>query len=102
MYGYPKLKSVNEVRAVILKNMVNEEMDGIVIKGKVDLSRMPPCRSSLKPHLHHVNYKAAQLKRSHELSPFIPPATDHGWRKYEDDEKTFILNLWGALKIWFP
>ena len=84
MYPHSKLKDVNEVRAVMLKAMVKEKIEGIIIKGKVDLTRMPPCLSSLRPHIQRVNYRAALWKRAHEPFPNIPPATDHGWKKDPD------------------
>ena len=80
MYPKPKLKTVNEVRAAMLKDMVKETEEGVTIKGKVDLTRMPPCLSSLRPHLLRVNYRAGIWKRANENCPEIPSATSHGWR----------------------
>ena len=79
MYGKPKMKKVNEVRAAMLKDMVKETDEGITIKRKVDLVKMPPCLSSLRPHLLRVNYRAGMWKRAHENCPDIPAATSHGW-----------------------
>ena len=46
MYGYPRLSSVDLVRAAMIKKMVG---DGSAIphSSKIDLSRLPPCRLSL-------------------------------------------------------
>ena len=75
---------MNAVRAAMLKSMVNSKTDAILKNAKVDLSRMPPCLSSLRPHILRVNYRVAQWKRSHETHPSIPSATEHGWRMSED------------------
>ena len=62
----------------MLKKMVGEEQT-ITSSSKVDLSKLPPCRRSLVPHIRRVNYRAGQWKLSHVHKPEIPTPTDHGW-----------------------
>ena len=53
-------------------------------KKKIDVTRLPPPYRCLKQHIRRVNYRTAQLKRSH-LNVFeMPPATDHAWVKDGD------------------
>lgn len=78
MYGFPRLSSVDAVRAVMLKKMVGEG-DKIVRSSKVDLSKLPPCRRSLLPHIKRVNYRVAQWKRSDVRTSQCPDPSAHGW-----------------------
>ena len=54
MYGYPKEKSVDAVRMIMLKKMIGDD-DTLTTKSRVDLSRLPPCRDNLVPHVYRVN-----------------------------------------------
>ena len=78
MYGFPRVKKVNDVRTLMLKKMVGEGK-AIKASSKVDLSRMPPCRRSLIPHIKRANYRVGQWKHSHESFPEIPPPAGYGW-----------------------
>ena len=49
MYGHAREKSVNTVRSIMLKKMV-EENEELTTKSKVDLSRLPPCRQPRPTH----------------------------------------------------
>ena len=89
MYGYPRLKSVNEVRAVMLKKMVGKS-EKITVSSKVDLSKFPPWKNSLLPHIKRVNHRVGQWKRSHEKIPDIPSPTKHGWRLVDE----FLEPVW--------
>ena len=89
LYGFSRVKEVNKVRALMLKKMVG---DGETIRSssKVDLSRLPPCKQSLLPHIKRANYRAAQWKRSDVPIQEIPPPTEHGWTRCGD----FIEPVW--------
>lgn len=89
LYGFPRVKEVNTVRALMLKKMVGE---GGTIKrsSKVDLSKLPPCKKSLVPHIKRANYRAAQWKRSDVPIQEIPSPTEHGWTRCGD----FIEPVW--------
>ena len=80
MYGYPKIKSVNVLRSFMLRKMVGD--NNIFSKtSRIDLSRLPPCRDNLLPHIQRVNYRIAQYKRSQDPiyeSP-KPYDEDQGW-----------------------
>ena len=79
MYGYPRATSVNEVRSSMLKKMVGEN-ERLTSKSKVELSRLPPCRDALRPHIQRVNHRMALYKRAQ--CPIIEkpqPYDDQGW-----------------------
>ena len=78
MYGFPRVKSVNQVRTLMLKKMVGEDRQ-LTKSSKVDLARLPPCRQSLLPHILRVNYRVRQWKLANLGIYETPPATDHGW-----------------------
>lgn len=65
MYGHAREKSVNTVRSIMSRKMVgvNEEL---TTKPKVDLSRLPPFRDSLVPHIARANYRITHYKRVHK------------------------------------
>ena len=83
MYGYPRMCSTDDVRAVMVKKMVGDG-DTITTSPKIDLSKLPPCRRSLLPHIKRVNYRVAQWKRSHIKTLEVPAPKDHGWALNED------------------
>ena len=47
------------------KKMIGED-ETLHNKSKVDLSRLPPCKDSLYPHIQRVNYRLACYKRAFE------------------------------------
>ena len=85
MYGHTRDKSLNTVRSAMLKKMVGENKV-LTNKSKVDLSRLPPCRDSLAPHIGRVNYCLANYKRAHEAIFWRPNPYDpgQGWEKTEE------------------
>ena len=64
MYGHAREKSVNAVRSIMLKKMVGENEE-LTTKSTMDLSRLPPCRDSLVPHIGRVNYHLSNYKKAH-------------------------------------
>ena len=88
MYGYPRVKQVNKVRSLMLNKMVGGSTDNLTKKSKVDLSKLPPCKSSFKPHVDRSNYKCILNKSSHIAKPELPSPT--GWRAVED----FLEPVW--------
>ena len=66
-----------------LKKMVGED-ESLTSKSKVDLSKLPPCRSSLHPHIQRVNFRVAQWKRSHIPIYEMPDPLEHGWVKNDE------------------
>ena len=84
MYGYPRIKSVDEVRLVMLEKMVKGRTGKMLKSAKVDLSRMPPCLRCLIPHIKRVNFRVAQWKQSHVPFVELPSPVEHGWEKDDD------------------
>ena len=89
LYGFPRVKEVNTVRTLMLRKMVGES-GAIRSSSKVDLSKLPPCKQSLVPHIKRANYRAAQWKKADIPIQEIPPPTEHGWTKCED----YIEPVW--------
>lgn len=85
MYGQAREKSVNAVRSIMLKKMVGED-EKLTTKSKVDLSRLPPCRDNLVPHIARVNYRVANYKRANVPIFWCPKPYDlgQGWLKTEE------------------
>jgi len=81
VYGKPKYTDVNKMRYDLFKaryqpNATNKRLgqdDGI------DLSLLPPCRSSLKMHALRANYVAYTWKQAHVTHPEIPSLLGLGW-----------------------
>ena len=77
MYGQSRQSSVDVVRAILLRKMVGED-EKLTVKSKVDLTRLPPCRAALKPHIQRVNHRTALYKRAHEPIVEKPNPYDEG------------------------
>lgn len=92
MYQQSRESSVNVVRAKMLRTMVGEDKH-LTSKSKVDLARLPPCHSALKPHLQRVNHRVALYKRAHEAIVERP--------KPYDDGQGWIMSADGVLEpLW--
>ena len=63
LYGQSRESSVNVVRAKLIQKMVGEDKS-LTSKSNVDLARLPPCQSALKPHIQRVNHRMALYKRA--------------------------------------
>ena len=57
--------------------MVDED-EKLTSRSKVDLARLPPCQSALKPHIQRVNHRAALYKRANEAILEKPNPYDDG------------------------
>ena len=66
MYGHAREKFVNAVRSIMLNKMVGENKK-LTTKYKLDLSRLPPCRDSLAPHIGRVNYRLDNIVKTTAL-----------------------------------
>lgn len=77
MYGQSRQSSVDVVRAILLRKMVGED-ETLTVKSKVDLTRLPPCLSALKPHIQRVNHRTALYKRAHQSIVEKPKPYDEG------------------------
>ena len=83
MYGFPRFKSIDEVRVHILRRKC--EKNGILDpKKNIDLANLPPCSSSLKEHTKRVNYQVRIWKLAEENFPEKPEPIHHGWKRVEN------------------
>ena len=80
MYGYPRELSVNIVRSRMLKKMVGEDKS-LSANSKVDLTRLPPFKTLLLPHVQRVNYRLCSYKKVHILifDRSKPYDNEKGW-----------------------
>ena len=78
MYGYPRHTKVNKARSLILKKMVGGDTDKIKKKTNVDLSKIPPCQNTFRPHVDRVNYKTCISKLSHIAKPHFQSSESNG------------------------
>lgn len=85
IYGYPREVSVNTVRSLMLKKMVGEDAR-LTSKSKVDLSRLPPCKDNLIPHVQRVNHRLACYKRADKAIFWRPKPYDpgQGWERTDE------------------
>ena len=95
MYGQARVKSVNAVRSIMLKQMVGEDEE-LTPKTKVDLSRLPPYRDSLVPHIYRVNHRLAHYKRADKATFFSPKPYDPLARLEED----WGGHPWASVVMW--
>ena len=54
MYGYTRVQSVDEVRALMLKKDVGEAESIINHSYNIDLAKLPPYKHSLVPHVQSI------------------------------------------------
>ena len=85
MYTQSRESSVDVVRAKLLRKMVGEDEE-LTSKSKVDLARLPPYHSALKPHIQRVNHRVALYKRANEAILERPKPYDdgQGWLRTDD------------------
>ena len=91
MYGYPWELSVNIVRSKMLKKMVGED-EPFSADSKVNLTHLPPCKTSLLPNVQRVIYRLCCYKKAH-ISIFERPkpyGNKQGWVR----ENKIIEPLW--------
>ena len=77
----------------MLQKMVGGKNVKLTKKSKIDLSRIPPCANSLKPHIERVNhrlncYKKAHMPIFHKPNPFD---NHQGWEKSDNG---FLEPIW--------
>ena len=94
MYGQSRESSVDVVRAKLLRKMVGEDKK-LTSKSKVDLARLPPCHSALKPHVQRVNHRVALYKRADEAILEKPKPYDEGQGWMRTDEGV-LKQVWSC------
>jgi len=100
MYGQGRETSVDVVRAKMLRKMVGEN-ENLTTKSKVDLTRLPPCRNSLVPHVGRVNYRLAIYKRANQACFWRPKPYDNDQR-WVKTEEGFAEPVWSCGPILPP
>ncbi|KAK6184936.1 hypothetical protein SNE40_007284 [Patella caerulea] len=76
LYNNSRIQKVNQLRFLDLQ----AKCDGHISTGNIDISSLPPSKSSLSQHIKRVNYQVCIWKLAHVAKPFIPKASDgHGW-----------------------
>lgn len=85
MYGYPRETSINSLRATMLTSMVGDD-EKLTVKSKVDLSKLPPSKANLIPHIQRVNHRVAHYKRADKAMFWSPKPydPDQGWVQTDD------------------
>ncbi|KAK2174779.1 hypothetical protein NP493_778g04022 [Ridgeia piscesae] len=83
--GQNRESSIDGLRAKLPRKIVIED-DKLTSKSKIDLVRLPPCHSALKPHLQRLNHHVALYKRADEsiLYKFKPYDDGQGWIRTDD------------------
>ena len=94
MYGYSQQTSIDAVRGIMLRKMVGEN-EKLTTKSKVDLSRLPPCRNNLIPHIGRVNHSIAIYKRTHIPIFWCPKPYDPG-QGWEKNDKDILEPVWSC------
>ena len=86
MYGYSQIKSVDAVRAKMVRKMVGAD-EVLSLHSKVDLERLPPPKVCLIPHVQRCNYRVACYKRADQPIFERPKPYDQGmgWEKTVDE-----------------
>jgi len=84
MYGKPSSSNVNDVRYEIFKSRfdLRPSTKSLVVAthSDVDLSLIPPCRSSLRKHCQCVNYQAFVWRSAHVAHQQLPSPVGCVWR----------------------
>jgi len=83
MYGKPLHCSVNEVRCDIFRSRfeVKPHQTSFSLQKGVDISLLPPCRTSLQKHCQRVNYQTFIWKHAHVAQLQLPSPDGCGWKK---------------------
>ena len=76
---------INNLRAKIVNKNFNSGDDNPIANCKgMDLSHLPPCRSSLRKHIQRANYQAMIWKQSDCNYQELTIKEYHGWNKNGD------------------
>ena len=80
-----KEKYINAVHGKLLRHMVGDN-EVLTMRSKVDLSKLPPCKDNLVPHIHRVNHRIAHFKQADQTQFLAPQANRSGTRMVEDQK----------------
>lgn len=104
MYGQARMKSVDAVRAKMIKKMVGADQV-LDSSSKVDLDRLPPPKVCLIPHVQCANYRVACYKRADQPIVEKPNPFDQGmgWEKTIEEgvlEPVWTMDPSSLLLLW--
>ena len=97
MYGQSQQTSIDAVCGIMLRKMIGEH-EKLTTKSKVDLSRLPPCRDSLIPHISRVNHRLAIYKLADIPVFWCPRPYDPG-KGWERKDKDILEPLWSCSPV---
>ena len=92
MYGKPTFSDIDKLRYETFRSRyeVRTHQTTTCVQNGVDISLLPPCRSSLKKHCQRVNYQAYIWKHAHIPQLELPSPIGCGWKL--DQEGHFIVD----------
>ena len=95
MYGKPTYTDINQLRCDIFETRYEpkDEQQTLAIDNGIDLSLLPPCKSSLRMHALRANYQAYIWKNAHIASVTLPKSVGLagcGWKVNETDSSLEI------------
>jgi len=94
LYGKPSYSDVDKLRCDIFKSKYQPKSasKSFKIDDGVDLSLLPPCKSSLLMHTARANYVTRVWRNSHNSHPGIPSPIGFGWNVDYKDNITIEWN----------
>jgi len=86
LYGYAGYADVNKVRSDIFQSRYSAKSSKLSFSNQtgIDLSLLPPCKSSLRMHCLRVNFQSHVWKHSHEGYPSLVSPVGCGWKLDEE------------------
>jgi len=95
MYGQSREMSVDSARVKLLRKMAGDS-EKLTSKSKVDLGRLPPCYSALKPHVQRVNHRVRLHKRAHQVIVEKPKPYEEGQGWLRNDSNNMLQLIWSC------
>ena len=95
MYGQSRETSVDGARVKLLRKMVGDG-EKLTSKSKVDLGRLPPGYSALKPYVQRVNHRVALCKRAHQAIVEKPKPYEEGEGWLRNDSNNMLEPIWSC------
>ena len=101
IYGSKKEFDINRLRASIVKKKFSPGDNRPIANCKgIDLSQLPPCRTSLIKHIQRANFQARIWKHAHKTNQDLPQKENSGWKRVEgelvvdwNDEDIFPIDI---------
>jgi hypothetical protein len=84
MYGKPNYTDINKLRYDLFTERFQSKSQCVLSNyDGIDLSLLPPCRTSLHMHVLRANYQALIWNNAHKAFPDIPSPVGNGWKRDE-------------------